>query len=360
VVKSHLMKRGFKKRYTIWTTHGEIDDALLEVNTGGVGDDNSHDQDDGVFDGDDHDIDDDDFDYEELLHHVELHVLNSMGSDRGLDNMEILEKSSREPLYDESNSCGKEFTQLRVVLELLKLKPSHGWSDNSFSKLLSLLAKLLLKPNTLPRSTYRAKKLICLLSLGVDKIHACPNHCILYRKEHEFKIKCLVYGVSRYKRTYNHVYVDTMKKNNKKKTAIGHESVGDKNDPDKEDKKKRKIPALVMWYLPVIDHLKCVFSNPRDEELARWHSEKRRKNDEEIRHPTDGTQWKFFDLQYKPFGLESRNARFALSTDGMNPFDENRIMHNTWPIILAMYNLLTWLCHKRKYLMLSILIQGSK
>jgi hypothetical protein len=101
VVKSHLIKRGFKKNYTIWTAHGEIDDALLEVNTGGVGDDNSHDQDDGVFDGDYHGIDDDDddnFDFEELLHHIEPHVLNSMGTDRGLDNMEILEKSSRQPL----------------------------------------------------------------------------------------------------------------------------------------------------------------------------------------------------------------------------------------------------------------------
>jgi hypothetical protein len=49
-----------------------------------------------------------------------------MGTDRGLDNMEILEKSSREPLYDKSNGCGKEFTQLRVMVELLKLKASHG------------------------------------------------------------------------------------------------------------------------------------------------------------------------------------------------------------------------------------------
>jgi hypothetical protein len=49
-----------------------------------------------------------------------------------------------------------------------------------------------------------------------------------------------------------------------------------------------------------------------------------------------------------------------MSTDGMNPFSENRTMHSIWPIILAMYNLLTWLCHKRKYLMLSILIQGPK
>jgi hypothetical protein len=192
----HLIKRGFKKNYTIWTTHGEIDDALLEVNTGGVGDDNSHDQDDGVFDGNDHGIDDDDdFDFEDLWRHVEPHVLNSMGTDRRLDNMEILEKSSREPLYDESNSCGKEFTQLRVVLELLKLKASHGWSDNSFLDLLSLLEKLHPNPNTLPISTYKPKKLICPLSLGVEKIHACPNHCILYRKKHEFKTKCLVCGV---------------------------------------------------------------------------------------------------------------------------------------------------------------------
>jgi hypothetical protein len=132
VVKSHLIKRGFKKSYTIWTTHGEIGDALLEVDIGEVGDDNSHDQHDVVFDGDDHGIEDDDFDYEELLRHVEPHVLNSMGTDRGLNNMEILEKSVRDPLYDESNGCGKEFTQLRVVLELLKLKVSHGWSGTVF------------------------------------------------------------------------------------------------------------------------------------------------------------------------------------------------------------------------------------
>jgi hypothetical protein len=44
----------------------------------------------------------------------------------------------------------------------------------------------------------------------------------------------------------------------------------------------------------------------------------------------------------------------------MNPFSENRSVHSTWPVILTMYNLLTWLCHKRKYVMLSILIQCLK
>jgi hypothetical protein len=79
-----------------------------------------------------------------------------------------------------------------------------------------------------------------------------------------------------------------------------------------------------------------VFSNPRDVKLVCWHSEKRRENDEEIRHPVDGSQWKKFHLQYPEFAAESRNIRFALSTDGMNPFGENRTVHSTWPVILAM------------------------
>jgi hypothetical protein len=78
------------------------------------------------------------------------------------------------------------------------------------------------------------------------------------------------------------MYVDTMKKKDKMNTAIGPESVDDENDSDKEDNKKRKIPALMMWYHPVIDRLKCVFSNHRDAELVHWHSKKRRKNNEEI------------------------------------------------------------------------------
>jgi hypothetical protein len=130
-------------------------------------------------------------------------------------------------------------------------------------------------------------------------------------------------------------------KKNKNKTAISPKIVDDEVDLDKEDMTKRKTPTLVVLYLPVIDHLKCVFSNPSDAKLVRWHSEKCRENDEEIRHPTDGTQWKKFNLQYPEFSVGSRNIRFALSTDGMNPFGENRTMHGTWPVILMMYNIST-------------------
>jgi hypothetical protein len=113
-----------------------------------------------------------------------------------------------------------------------------------------------------------------------------------------------------------------------------------------------------MCYLRVIDHFKHVFSNPRDAELVHWHSGKRRDNNKEIRHLADGTQWKNFDLQYPLFGAESRNIRFVLSTNGMNLFGKNRTVHNTWLVILMMYNIPTSLCHKRKYHMLSIIMQG--
>jgi hypothetical protein len=56
---------------------------------------------------------------------------------------------------------------------------------------------------------------------------------------------------------------------NKNNTAISPEIVDDEADLDKQDMTKRKIPALVMWYLPLIDHLKCVFYNPMDAELMR-------------------------------------------------------------------------------------------
>jgi hypothetical protein len=58
------------------------------------------------------------------------------------------------------------------------------------------------------------------------------------------------------------------KAKNKNKTDIGPKSVDDEADLDIEHMTKRKIPTLVMWYLPVIDHLKHVFSNPRDAELV--------------------------------------------------------------------------------------------
>jgi hypothetical protein len=71
------------------------------------------------------------------------------------------------------------------------------------------------------------------------------------------------------------------------------------------------------------------------------------KMDGKIRHLVDGMQWKHSDLAHQEdFSNDPRNIRFGLSTDGMNPFREMRNPHNMWPIIMCIFNLPIWLCHK--------------
>jgi hypothetical protein len=48
-----------------------------------------------------------------------------------------------------------------------------------------MMRNMLPKDYELPISTYEAKKVVCPLGLEVQKIHACPNDCILYRDDYE-------------------------------------------------------------------------------------------------------------------------------------------------------------------------------
>ena len=58
---------------------------------------------------------------------------------------------------------------------------------------------MLPKDNELPAITYEAKQLVCPLGLEVQKIHACPNDCIIYRGEYENLDACPVCSALRYK-----------------------------------------------------------------------------------------------------------------------------------------------------------------
>jgi hypothetical protein len=80
------------------------------------------------------------------------------------------------------------------------------------------------------------------------------------------------------------------------------------------------------------------------------------KKDAMLHHPTDGIQWRNFDRKHKDFVVEAKNIRFRLSTDGMNPFGETCNSHSTWLVTLCIYNLPSWLCMKRKFIMMHLLI----
>jgi hypothetical protein len=111
-----------------------------------------------------------------------------------------------------------------------------------------------------------------------------------------------------------------------------------------------------MWYLPIIDHLRAIFKNPKDAKLMSWHaSGDHTKDDGKLRHPSDGKQWKDFNDMFPEFGKEARNVRFALSTDRMDPFSDLSSSHNTWLVILP-----PSICQMRKYLLLTMLISEPK
>jgi hypothetical protein len=134
-----------------------------------------------------------------------------------------------------------------------------------FGELLKIVKNFLPEDNQLPSSTYEERKVICPLGLEVQKIHACPNDCILYHgKEYENLQDCPFCKALRYK--------------------IRHD------DPDDVDGEviKKKIQAKVIWYFPIIPHLKRLFRNKSHAKLMRWNKEDCLK-DGMLRHHADGS-----------------------------------------------------------------------
>jgi hypothetical protein len=106
-------------------------------------------------------------------------------------------KDYETPLFPGSKT---EHNKLHVVLTLLQIKASNGWSDEGFHELLQFFNDLLTKANVLPQSTCQANKIVCPLGLEVDKIHAYRNDCMLFHNEDDMLEECHVCGTSRYKR----------------------------------------------------------------------------------------------------------------------------------------------------------------
>ena len=263
------------------------------------------------------------------LHRAIVDAQRECESEKEKLKLERMLEDHKKLLYP---NCEDGNKKLGSTLELLQWKAENGVTDKGFEKLLKIMKKMLPKDNELPVSTYEAKKVVCPLGLEVQKIHACINDCILYRgEEYENKNECPVCGALRYK--------------------ISRDDPGDvEGEPP-----RKRVPAKVMWYAPIIPRLKRLFRNKEHAKLLRWHKEDRKK-DAMLRHPADGSQWRKIEREFPDFADDARNLRFGLSTDGMNPFGEQSCSHSTWPVTLCIYNLPSWLCMKQKFIMMPVLI----
>lgn len=121
---------------------------------------------------------------------------------------------------------------------MLQWKAKNGVSDKDFDELMKIIKNMLPEGNELPSSTYKEKKVVWPLGLEVQKIHAYPNDCILYRGEEYEKLEaCLVCEALCYK--------------------IRQDDPGDVE----WQAIKKKVSMKVMWYFPVVLQLKRLFRN---------------------------------------------------------------------------------------------------
>ncbi|XP_074306162.1 uncharacterized protein LOC141641399 [Silene latifolia] len=63
---------------------------------------------------------------------------------------------------------------------------------------------------------------------------------------------------------------------------------------------------------------------------------------------------------YPDFADEPRNVRLGLCTDGFSPFDQFGKPYSCWPVMVTPYNLPPWLCLKKQFIFLSLIIPGPK
>ena len=313
----HLVEHGFMPNYNCWTKHGEIgvtmeDDEEEEDNDNYPMFNDEPNGDTRTGDNDEAEeepiVDEPNDEFRQAIRDAQINC----GSENERLKLERMLADHTKLLYP---NCEDGQKKLGTTLELLQWKAENDTSDKGFENLLKIVKKMLPKENELPSSTYEAKKLVCPLGLEVQKIHACINDCILYRGEHENLNACSVCGALRYK--------------------IRRDDPG---DVEGDDHPRKRIPAKVMWYAPIIPRLKRLFQNKEHAKLLRWHEDDRKK-DMMLRHPADGAQWRNIDRLYPKFAADARNLRFGLSTDGFNPFGEQSSSHSTWPVTLCIYNL---------------------
>ena len=105
-------------------------------------------------------------------------------------------RDANEQLYP---GCTK-YTKLSAILHLYHIKCLNGVSNKFFEMLLEFLRDVIPSGDTsIPKTMHEAKSYLRDLGLNYVKIDACPNNCILYRKEFENSESCIRCNEPRWK-----------------------------------------------------------------------------------------------------------------------------------------------------------------
>ncbi|XP_020975768.1 uncharacterized protein LOC107632420 [Arachis ipaensis] len=233
----HLICTQFPKEYTLWFYHGEIEVGDPSSNVSNSDASNAFDD----FNQDSiHDMLGDAFG-------TDMHWTNevSIESDEDIDGVERvmpdvadaaefeeLASHAELPLYE---GCTR-YSRLSFLVKMYHIKCICGMTDKAMSMIFELLHDAF-EHAEIPSSFYEAKKTILKLGMNYEKIHACPNNCMLYWGEDKEKEMCKVCNRSRWK-------LDTK---------------GGEIQESNHGNIRKKVPAKVLRYFPLKPRLQRLF-----------------------------------------------------------------------------------------------------
>lgn len=308
----HLFKNGFMPRYLVWIEHGErvnespaLDETFPEI---------------------DH--------WDEMLTDVvNFHQPSAEdeAATAAANNFYELLEASKEPVHKETT-----MSILSAVTRLMSFKTQHNMSISAYDTFLMFVHDLLPKDSKLPTTFSESKKLLSSLGMPYEKIDACVNGCMLFRKENKDKSVCDYCNEPRYVQTNS------------------------QESSEDSETRSRPIARKVLRYLPIIPRIQRLYLAEESAKQMRYHKEGHRENPELLVHPSDGEAWKSFDRAYPRFAEEPRNVRLGLCTDGFTPFSFGTAPYSCWPVFVTPYNLPPGMCMKKENIFLSLVIPGPE
>ncbi|KAH7846709.1 hypothetical protein Vadar_017271 [Vaccinium darrowii] len=321
----HLIRKGIDASYKTWVYHGEP----VPTHQPQAQNDDHQEHNDGIGTETRGEIPEDDDQLRDMLEQIYVGEMLDDDVDELPINHERQDVRNFDKLFNAAQSkpypgCTK--TTLAFIVRMLHVKVYKKLSNDAFNLIMAIIKEMLPVDcdKAVPWDIYGAKKFLRDLGLGYVPLHACEDDCALFWKENANLMNCPTCNKPRYK-------VD--------------------------DGKGKRIPQKILRYLPLTPRLQRQYLLEKTAPDMTWHKDKR-VDDDELRHPADGQEWKDFDERFPDFAADPRNVRLGMATDGFNPFGNMSTSYSMWPVFMVPYNLPPWKCMKEPFCFMSLLIPG--
>ena len=227
---------------------------------------------------------------------------NSMEQDDAAEASGSFSKLCDVSVYEDEHLYDGVSVMDAVVKYLAWFSEHPGVSKEALSDMLNLQHhEVLLQGNRLPASYGNIMKLVEPFLMQPIRFHCCPNDCIVSRRVHTDLDSCPMCGASRYT--------------------------------------KPGIPARTYTYLPVGPRLVQLFGTHNLAKIIQGHGLRCCSDGLVMYDIHDSPSWKLAYSSTGTFSSDCRGISFALSTDGVNPYSQNKVSCSMWPIILTLLNL---------------------